>query len=638
MQMKCESICNMDFFHFFRIFWKVKMSSRRFLVISTLFATLVAGGDVPCPDVCTCPSPYRANCCNFSLTHVPRNLGGGVMFLNASSNNLRALRKGSFDVHRIKILDLTNNKISVVEKDTFTELVDLIFLYLGRNEIVSLDQDVFRMNHRLEFLKLDHNILDLPAGRPFLNVPSLRSLDMSSCNVRSLPEKTFTNISSLQELRLTRNRLKTLDPKVFLPFKSLKSLYLSGNLLRSVQKDLFVMMKDLIVLDLSNNELHTLQSDVFAFLESVELLELSGNKLKTLGVDAFTPLTGLKRLHLQNNSLDTLSKTQFSKLYNLAVLDLSRNHLDNLQLRVICHLNNLTYFKVSDNWLACDCGLWELWNWSVENEIRVVSTCDEPYFEFSAKNFESLRHNKSCNATLCIVEIETKFQEQMISSVYLYVIICVVLVLVLIACAITTFVVFRYRKAFCEKRKTQPSAVERIQIRNIVLGTQRDDIVHVQHQQELQKQLRRQHQETFLRNRIQREQSGSLKALPILKHQNIRHSYHESHLSSVADNEREWSNADTLPSNQRSSVYLTTMSSYAIKPKTFNNSRDLSVSEPKLEYPKNSPVCNETSINVLKNPLSSSSSKCETATEKPKYESVHDVSSSGSETVTRESP
>lgn len=625
----CKSVCNVDFFYFLEYSGRFKMSIRRFLAISTMFVTVVAAGDMPCPDVCACPSQYRVDCCNASLTHIPRHLASDVMFLNASSNNIHALSMGSFNSHHIKILDFSNNRISIIEKDALAELEDLIFLYLDRNEIVSVDQDVFRMNHKLEFLKLDNNILNLPAGRPFLNIPSLSSLDMSSCSIASLPEKTFVRTSSLKELRLTHNRLQTLDPKVFLPLKSLQFLYLSGNLLRTLQKDLFVMLKKLVVLDLSNNELQTLHPKVFTFLESVELLELSGNKLKTLGADVFTPLTSLKTLHLHKNSLKTLNKKQFSELYNLAFLDLSGNYLDNLQLHVICYLNNLTYFKVSDNWLACNCGLWEVWNWSIEKEVRIVSTCEEQDFEFSAKNFESLHYNKSCNASLCGVEMEMKHPEQIISSVYVYVITCVSLLLVLIVCIITTCVVFKYHKELCKKRNIHVPAIECSQIRNVLSGIEHSDyIVHVQHQQELRKALHHQHQQTLLRNHIQRERSKSLKALPIVKHQNIRHSYHECHLSSVTDNEREWSNADTLPSNKRSSIYLTSMSSHPIKPEPSKTPRDVSVSAPKLkDYPKNSPVCNETSSAIYRNPLSTSSLKCEAQTEKPKFGSVHDLSS-----------
>jgi Leucine-rich repeat (LRR) protein len=609
----------------------IKMGCRRFLAISSVFVIVVAGGDTPCPDVCTCPSPYRVDCCNSSLTHIPKNLVSVVMFLNVSSNNFHELRKGSFSVRHIKILDLSNNRISVIENDALIELEDLIFLYIGRNEIVSLDQDVFRMNHRLEFLKLDNNILELPVSRPFLDIPSLKSLDMSSCNIRSLPEKTFVRISSLTELRLTQNRIQTLDSKVFLPLKSLKSLYLSGNLLRTLQKDLFAMLQELVVLDLSYNELQTLHPLVFTFLESAEILELSGNRLETLGVDVFTPLTSLKRLHLHKNMLNTLNRKQFSKLNNLAVLDLSDNHLDNLQLHIICDINNLTYLKVSDNQLACNCSLWELWKWSEEKGVRIVSTCEEPDFKLSAKNFESFQHNKSCNAIMCGVKMETKFPEEIVSHVFVYVITCVGLLLVVIACAITTCVVVRYRKEFCKKRNIHMSAIECSQITNTLSGIPYEEyIVHVRHQQDLQKELCCQHQDVLLRNRVQRERSKSLKALPIVKHQNIRHSYHEYHSSSAADNEREWSNADTLPSNKRSSVYLASMSSHPIKHEPLKTLRDLSDSEPKLKNcPKNVSVLN-------RNPLSISSLICQTTKEDPVLESVHDVSSSGSETVTHE--
>jgi Leucine-rich repeat (LRR) protein len=111
------------------------MGSGRFLAIGTMFVTVVAASDTPCPQVCTCPSRYRTDCCNSSLTRIPEDLLSDVRFLNVSGNNFHSLENGAFNVHRIKILDLSNNRISTIEKEALTELEDLIYLYLGRNEI-----------------------------------------------------------------------------------------------------------------------------------------------------------------------------------------------------------------------------------------------------------------------------------------------------------------------------------------------------------------------------------------------------------------------------------------------------------------------------------------------------------------------
>jgi Leucine-rich repeat (LRR) protein len=609
------------------------MGSGRFLAIGTMLVSVVAASNTPCPQVCTCPSRYRTDCCYSTLTHIPKDLPSDVRVLNASGNHFRSLKNAGFSVRRIKVLDLSNNKISTIEKEALTELEDLIYLYLGGNEIVSLDEDVFMMNHRLEFLKLDNNILDFPVARPFLNISSLRSLDMSSCNIRSLPEKTFVSVPSLEELRLAHNRLQTLDPRSFLPLKSLKSLYLSNNLLRTLQNDLFMMLKELVVLDLSNNELQTLEPRAFMFLESVELLELSGNRLKILEVGALTPLVSLKSLNLHKNLLNTLDGKQFSQLNNLEVLDLSGNHLNNLQLHAICRLSNLTYLKVSENLLTCNCELWELWKWSVEKGVRILSTCEESDLEFSENKFESFKFNVSCNKTFCDEENVAEFPVQMLFPVYVYVIIVSAMLLFLIACGITAYVVFGHRKDFCKRRNIQVYVTPQNTVTSMS-GWHDDYTARLQRQQELQEELHRQHHETLMRNRVQRGRSASLKTLHTVERRNVRHSFHECRLPSVADDEREFSNADTLPANNRTSVFLASVTTHPIKQEHLKTSKDRSVSEPKIkDCPKNLSV-NETNSHTHLNPLSVSSLECQTPIEAHKFESVYEVSSSGSETVT----
>jgi Leucine-rich repeat (LRR) protein len=605
------------------------MDSGRILAISTVFVTVVAAGDTSCPDVCICPSLYRVDCCNALLTRIPRNLVDNVRFLNATGNNLISLRKGAFSVHHIKILDLSSNRISAIENDAVGELEYLIFLYLSRNEIVTLDQDVFAMNRRLEFLKLDNNMLDLPVGRPFLNIPSLKSLDISLCSISSLPEETFVKLPSLEVLALAHNKLQDLPRKVFLHLKSLKYLYLPHNFLRALHEDLFVMLKKLVVLDLSNNELQTLRPQVFTFLESVELLKLSGNRLKTLDFDVFTPLIRLEGLYLDKNVLNVLNGRHFSELNNLAFLDISGNHLDTSQLHLTCHLRNLTYLKVSDNRLACDCALWELWNWSLEKGVIIFSTCDESDFEFSVNNLESFRFNNSCNITLCDVRNVTEFSEQILFPVYLYVIVSASLLLVFTACVITFCVVVKYRKDFCKRRNIQPAVSDYPQ--NIIssVGTKNNEGVAPAQRHKLPEELHR--HERLRKTRVKMGHSVSLKALPTVERRNIRHSYHECHVPSVADDDREWSNADTLPLNNRSSVFLQSMCSHAPKLET---RKDRSTSEPKLKVCRNDLSTNETGLTAPINPLSVSTLERQTSLKVPRFENVHDVSSSESDSGT----
>jgi len=605
------------------------MGSGRILAIGTVFVTVVAAGDTPCPDVCTCPSLYRADCCSASLTHIPRNLVSDVRFLNATGNNFISIKKGAFSVHHIKLLDLSNSRISEIENDALGELEYLTFLYLSRNIIVSLDQNVFTLNRRLEVLKLDYNILDFPHGRPFLNIPSLKSLDISSCSIKSLPEETFVMVPTLEELTLARNNLQDLPRKVFLHLKSLKYLYLSHNFLRALHDDLFVMSKKLVILDLSNNELQTLHPQMFTFLPSVEILKLSGNRLKTVDFDVFVPLVRLEDLYLDKNVLNVLNGSQFSVLNNLAHLDISDNHLDSLQLLLMCHLKNLTYLKVSDNRLACDCAVWELWNWSLENGIMIFSTCDEPDFEFSVKNFESFQFNNSCNATVCGIRNVTEFSEQILFSLYFYVIISVSLLLVSVACGVTFCVVFRYRKDFLKQRNIQVSINDYPKNTAFPVDRQYNECFAPAQSCTVSQDLHR--HERLRKNRARVGQSASLKSLPTAERRNIRHSYHESRVSSVADNDRACLNADTVPSNNRSSVYLQSTCS---QPPKLETSKDRSISEPKLKVCRKDLSTTETGLHTSVNPLSISTSECQTSLKRPKFENVHNASSSEPETAT----
>lgn len=605
------------------------MGTGRILAIGTVFVTVVAVGDMPCPEACTCPSVYRADCSSASLTHIPRNLASDVRFLNATGNDFISLRKGAFNVHHIKLLDLSNSRISEIENDALRELEYLIFLHLSRNKIVSLDQNVFTMNRRLEVLKLDYNILGFPEGRPFLNIPSLKSLDISSCRIKSLPEETFVRLPSLEELTLARNNLQDLPRKVFLHLKSLKYLRLSHNLLTALHEDLFVMSKKLVILDLSNNELHTLHPQMFTFLQSVEILKLSGNRLKTVDFDVFAPLINLENLYLDKNVLNALNGSQFSVLNNLAFLDISGNHLDSLQLLLMCHLKNLTYLKVSDNRLACDCAVWELWNWSLEKEIFFFSTCDEPDFEFSVKNFESFQFKNSCNATVCGVRSVTDFSEQILFPVYLYGVISASLLLVSIACAVTFYVVARHRKDLLKRRNIQISIKDYHQNTTSPVGRQHNESFAPAQPSKISEDLHC--HERLRKNRVKAGDSVSLKTLPTAERRNIRHSYHESHVSSAAEDDTAWSNAVTVTSNNRSSVFLQSMCS---RPPKLGTSKDRSISEPKLKVSRKDISTKEAGLRTPVSPLSISTPECQTSLKTPRFENVHDASPLKLETVT----
>ena len=260
--------------------------------------------------------------------------------------------------------------------------------------------------------------------------------------------------------------------------------------------------------------------------------------------------------------------------------------------------------------------------------MRIFSTCDEPDFEFSVKNFESFQFNNSCNATVCGVRNVTEFSEEILFPVYVYVIISVSFLLAFVACGVAFFVVVRYHKDFFKRRNIQVTINEYPQNTTSTVGKHHTECVAPAQRCKKSEDLHR--HEMMQKNRVKMGQSISLKTLPTGEHRNIRHSYHESRVSSVADDDGKLSNAAALPSN-KSSVFLQSMCSHAPKLETH---KDRSVSEPKLKVCRKDLSTNETGLHTPVNPLSVSTLECHTSLTTPRFQNVHDASSSESETLT----
>ncbi|EPB74968.1 leucine Rich repeat-containing domain protein [Ancylostoma ceylanicum] len=135
-------------------------------------------------------------------------------------------------------LSLAGNYIRHLEKDNWIGLDSLQEIDLGWNEIRDIPGDVFApLAENLTSLNLRHNPLKTVPSTGLKNLrslflsecplteigpeqlkdyPKLETLDVSKCNLTSLPADTFANQKdSLKTLHLERNKLTTLDPKPY---------------------------------------------------------------------------------------------------------------------------------------------------------------------------------------------------------------------------------------------------------------------------------------------------------------------------------------------------------------------------------------------------------------------------------------
>lgn len=92
---------------------------------------------------------------------LPKHIGAkfsNLEELTAYKNNLEAIRSFYFDnMRRVQIIDLSFNKIIVIERGSFKDLFNVKYLYLGNNQIDTLDRDLFKAMVNLKNLDLAHN-------------------------------------------------------------------------------------------------------------------------------------------------------------------------------------------------------------------------------------------------------------------------------------------------------------------------------------------------------------------------------------------------------------------------------------------------------------------------------------------------
>ncbi|CAJ0593309.1 unnamed protein product [Cylicocyclus nassatus] len=149
-------------------------------------------------------------------------------------------------------LSLAGNYIRYLEKDLWAGLSNLEEIDLGWNEIKNVTEDMFSpLVDKLTSLNLRHNPLSAVPTTGLKNLkslylsecplttinseqlkdyPKLETLDISKCNLTSLPPDTFANQkNSLKTLHLERNQLTTVDPKILQDLPLLEHLEISGN-------------------------------------------------------------------------------------------------------------------------------------------------------------------------------------------------------------------------------------------------------------------------------------------------------------------------------------------------------------------------------------------------------------------------
>lgn len=168
-------------------------------------------------------------------------------------NLIKDLTRNSFvNNELLQRLQLSSNTIAQMHPETFSHLRHLRELDLSFNLISKLDRELFKANEKFEEINLSRNYI----GR-FSRIvsPSLRKMNMSSCEIESIDSDALIGLSSLIELDLSLNLIASIPDA--LQSDTLQMLDLRLCRISSIRNITFVGFPELSRLRLAGNRFTT---------------------------------------------------------------------------------------------------------------------------------------------------------------------------------------------------------------------------------------------------------------------------------------------------------------------------------------------------------------------------------------------
>uniref|UniRef100_A0AC35TFS3 PPM-type phosphatase domain-containing protein n=1 Tax=Rhabditophanes sp. KR3021 TaxID=114890 RepID=A0AC35TFS3_9BILA len=225
-----------------------------------------------------------------------------LIAIDVSHNLLKSFPEWIPELNGLISIYATNNCIEILPYRLFMNMPSLRFLNIKTNRLTKLPEIV--ENCCIEEMDISNNFVTLLSPNLFKCAHRLTSLNVSNNRLKELPSpNNFNDLNRLQVLRMSRNEL---DEGVI---------------------SVIVALRKLRVLDLSYNCLRFFSDSGLGQLKFMEEINLSGNKLTSIGKE-FMEMENLVCLRLHSNRLSSVP--DFSGSKTLKIIDVSNNRLTKL--------------------------------------------------------------------------------------------------------------------------------------------------------------------------------------------------------------------------------------------------------------------------------------------------------------------
>lgn len=224
------------------------------------------------------------------------------------------------NITEVAYLSIANASIKELEVGAFLPLSNLKTLKLNKNEIEKIIPGVFE-NLTVVDINLAENQISVLEKNSFVKMFSLKDIDLSENLISELQANWFVECPELKKLRLYNNQIKEIASTTFENLNPKLSIWilLGGNDITTISPHAFDKLEDVTELTLHGNQLEELPDDFLKNLKHASLLDFGLNKLKCISQEVLrkSDLTFLTGNPISDQCVEVI-KSVISK-YRVAV-------------------------------------------------------------------------------------------------------------------------------------------------------------------------------------------------------------------------------------------------------------------------------------------------------------------------------
>ncbi|XP_023318982.1 toll-like receptor Tollo [Trichogramma pretiosum] len=333
------------------------------------------------------------------IENLPENTFSSLSNLDAlllSGNRLATIDANTFNgLYVLSLLSLENNRLTDLHATSLRNASSLKDLHLNRNRLTSIPE-ALKATPLLRALDLGENLISGIPKDTFDHMAHLSGLRLIDNHIGNITKGIFDKVKDLNILNLSGNRIEYIEAGTFDENHKLQAIRLDNNLLTDIT-GLFNNLPNLVWLNVSDNKLKSF--DYAMIPNYLQWLDIHSNEITELGnyheIESELQLTtfdaswnklseisgssipsSIETLLLNDNLITRVQSYTFFKKPNLTRVNLKGNKIRRLEpyaLRIttVPADRPLPEFHIGDNDFLCDCTMEWLQRVNRQTQSRV---------------------------------------------------------------------------------------------------------------------------------------------------------------------------------------------------------------------------------------------------------------------------